>query len=274
MKQIRLNIGEHRNNRVVFIIFDINSELISTVKNFGALWSATKRSWYILENQFILNDFMKLMKGIALVDYSGLQEIPKQKGTLIFAQNNSEKKKANEVHQFHLDILIKYREKLLIKRYSDSTIRTYCSLFGRFLNWAHNINPVILTEDDVNKFILQNIKDANLSTTLQNQYINAIRFFYNKVENKPKHLMNPERPKRERKLPEVMSMEEIQQLINVTENLKHKCILSLIYGSGLRISEAVSMKLSDIEIDRHMLKIRSGKGKKDRYSIVSEKFIL
>lgn len=269
--EIRILPGNHRSMDVVFLQFPKDDELIKIIReNYDAKWSASKKMWYVLASQFELHEFMQLMKGKAWVDYSRIRKSNILKNEVT---SNSINQKI-EVQQFHQDILTRYKEKLIIKRYSSSTIRSYCSLFGRFLNWAHDIDPITLSSDDVNNFILHHIKESNLSATLQNQYINAIRFFYNEVENKPRHLMNPERPKRDKKLPEVLSVEEVQQLISSTENIKHKCILSLIYGSGLRISEAVLMKITDIEINRRMVKIRSGKGKKDRYSILSEKFLI
>ncbi|MFV0566527.1 MAG: tyrosine-type recombinase/integrase [Flavobacteriaceae bacterium] len=85
--------------------------------------------------------------------------------------------------------------------------------------------------------------------------------------------LNIERPKKEKKLPVVLSTDEVKQLLNANRNLKHKTLLCLIYSAGLRIGEAINLKASDIDSKRMLIFIRSAKGKKDRYTILSESFL-
>ncbi len=101
----------------------------------------------------------------------------------------------------------------------------------------------------------------------------SIKFYYEKVLGKPIEKYYMPRPRKKRKLPEVLSEEEVIKILKQINNLKHKCIIHLIYSAGLRLTEAVHLKIADIQSDRKQIFIRSAKGNKDRYVILSE-FIL
>src|SRR5688500_8244427 len=108
------------------------------------------------------------------------------------------------------------------------------------------------------------------SKSHQNQVINAIKFYYEQVLDMPQRFYEIDRPRQEQKLPTVLSEEEILKVISVTANLKHKAILVTIYSCGLRLSELLNLKISDVQSDRRLLLIRDGKGGKDRNTILSE----
>ena len=113
------------------------------------------------------------------------------------------------------------------------------------------------------------IRERVISLSQQNQRINAIKFYYEKVLGRVKEFYDIERPRRERKLPTVLSKEEVKLMLDNTDNLKHKCILTTIYSGGLRRSELIELKVKDIDSSRKLIKIRNAKGKKDRYTILS-----
>ena len=108
------------------------------------------------------------------------------------------------------------------------------------------------------------------SLSHQNQVINAIKFYYEQVLDMPQRFYEITRPRKERKLPSVLSEEEILKVISATTNLKHKAIVVTIYSCGLRLSELLNLKISDIQSDRHLLLIRDAKGNKDRNTILSD----
>lgn len=114
------------------------------------------------------------------------------------------------------------------------------------------------------------IETKNISISQQNQRINAIKFYYEKILGKEKQLYNLHRPKKEQKLPKVLSKTEIKRILNASENIKHKCILMLIYSAGLRRSELIDLKISDIDSERMVINICGAKGKKDRLSLLSK----
>lgn len=105
------------------------------------------------------------------------------------------------------------------------------------------------------------------------QAINAIKFYYEQVLGRPVKTYYVQRPKKEKRLPEVLSEEEVASILNSIDNLKHKAILSLIYSAGLRLGELINLKINDIDSGRMVIIIRQGKGKKDRISLLSEKVL-
>jgi Site-specific recombinase XerD len=112
-----------------------------------------------------------------------------------------------------------------------------------------------------------------VSESYQNIVINAIKFYYERVLGGQRKIYLVERPRREKRLPVVLSCDEVISILNCTENIKHKALLMLVYSAGLRISEAINMKITDIDSKRMQIHIRDSKGKKDRYTILSEKVL-
>lgn len=104
----------------------------------------------------------------------------------------------------------------------------------------------------------------------QNQYISAIKFYYEKVLGFDRFILGIDRPRKESRLPNVLTKEEVKSIIQQCSNLKHKCILSLIYSAGLRRSELINLRINDIISDQHLIRIRGAKNKKDRVSLLSE----
>jgi len=167
----------------------------------------------------------------------------------------------------------KYTDLLIQKRYSENTIKTYCNYFKDFCIYFNNKPLEIITTSQINSYILDLIKSKNISISQQNQRINAIKFYYEKVLRRDKQYYELYRPKKEHKLPKVLSKNEIKKIFDVTSNLKHKCILMLIYSAGLRRSELLNLKFNDIDSKRMIIHIHEAKGKKDRISLLSDNLL-
>jgi site-specific recombinase XerD len=130
-------------------------------------------------------------------------------------------------------------------------------------------DPREITEKEIISFIRYLVDERQVSASYQNQSINAIKFYYEKVLGGVRKFYFIERPQKERRLPVVLSEAEVSQLFEVTENLKHKCLLMLIYSAGLRVSEALALKIGDIDSQRMQIQVRNAKGGKDRHSLLS-----
>jgi len=156
----------------------------------------------------------------------------------------------------------KYQDKLIQKRYSYNTIKIYCNYFKHFCLYFSNQDIKIVTIAQINNYILDLIKLKNISTSQQNQRINAIKFYFEKVLGRKKQYYSIVRPLKEQKLPDVLSKEEITRMLKVTGNCKHKMILSMLYSGGLRRSEVLELKLFDIQSDRGLLKLEMQRGKR------------
>lgn len=162
-----------------------------------------------------------------------------------------------------------YLLKLELKRYSNSTVKTYVSFFEMFINFFLEKELNTIDESDIRLF-LQSLIQKKVSNSYVNQAINAIKFYYEVVLGMPNRFYEIERPRKESKLPKVISKEEIIAIIENTNNLKHRCIVKLLYGSGLRRSELLNLKINDIDSKRMLVRVEGSKGNKDRYTLLSK----
>ncbi len=168
----------------------------------------------------------------------------------------------------------KFEKRLIILRYSPNSIRTYLSAIAVLIKDFKGIDPKEIPINRIEKYILYCVEHKKISQSYQKQLVATIALFYKEVFHirfDLKHLY----PKRtESKLPHVLSKEDIQKLIQLTENLKHKTILALIYSAGLRLSECIQLKLACIDSGRMRIRIENGKGKKDREVMLSENLLV
>ncbi|MCK6610944.1 MAG: site-specific integrase [Bacteroidia bacterium] len=165
--------------------------------------------------------------------------------------------------------ILKLIEKTTIKRYSQNTTRTYRTCLEFF--FMQRTRPLCLLDtEEIRLFLLKQIKEKKWSEATQNSYLNAIKFY---VEHFTKLDINWKdfRPKEPKQLPGVLSEEEVVKLFNACTNEKHKTILMLIYSAGLRLNELLQLRKDDIHTGRKEIFIKSGKGKKDRISILADK---
>lgn len=155
-----------------------------------------------------------------------------------------------------------------LKGYSPRTIKNYIGHVSNFAKF-YNKSPELLREKEIREYLHYCIMEKKLSEGTVN-YINAsLKFFYTKTLNRYWNMDKIFRIKEPRRLPAVLSPEEVKSIFDVTENLKHKAILMTVYSAGLRVSEVCNLKITDIDSKNMQILIREGKGKKDRYSLLS-----
>lgn len=164
-----------------------------------------------------------------------------------------------------------YLEKLLELRYSESTFKTYKHAFVEFLNYYPAQNVEEISEEQIINYIRYLVNDRKISISVQNTTINAIKFYYEKVLGGKRTFYHLDRPRTEKTLPEVLNLEQTKALLKNTKNLKHRAILMTIYSAGLRIGEAINLKVKDIDSERMQIRIEQAKGKKDRYTLLATK---
>ena len=162
------------------------------------------------------------------------------------------------------------RKELTLRNYSPKTIKAYRSCLRSFVKYFHPRHPRELTQTDVREYLLHLIGEKNLAAATVNQVFNALRFVYVELYKMPFTIGNIPRPKKEKQLPVVLSQEEVVKILDAVENLKHKTLLMLIYSAGLRVGEAVRLKIEDIDSQRRLIYLKGAKGKKDRYTILSD----
>jgi integrase/recombinase XerD len=153
------------------------------------------------------------------------------------------------------------------RNYSDKTIKSYLACVENYLNFI-NSRLFDLNKLSIQRFLL-NLKNKNYSPQTMNLHLQAINFFYIQIMmNKEK--LNIKCAKRSKKLPVVLSKNEISKIISYTKNPKHRLMISLSYGAGLRVSEVVNLKIRDLDFENNFIHIKESKGKKDRITLLPD----
>ena len=209
---------------------------------------------YLPAENFVLAEFFDRYVKMAFIDYSAIKETAPRK----------EEDKRPPLPEGYL-------EKLQQVRYSDHTVRVYTSYFRDFQQYFEGRKIETVTPGEINDYLLYLIHEKNISSCQQNQRINAIKFYYEKVLGQERRCYKVNRAKREKTLPDVLSKEEIKKILDVTvTDLRFFCMFSILYSAGLRISELLELKPGDINEPRSLIRVRQGKGKKDRYTLLSK----
>lgn len=174
----------------------------------------------------------------------------------------------------HVLALRAYVEMLRLKNYSHNTLINYRNWFLVFLQHFPDRKPSTISKNEIMDFMVRFRNSPKWSATTQNQLISAIKFFYEKLLNRPREEYDLPRAQKPEQLPTVFSESEVLAIIKATDNLKHKTILCLAYAGGLRISEIVNLKIHDVDSKRMVIVLRQAKGKKDRIVMLSEKLLV
>ena len=162
-----------------------------------------------------------------------------------------------------------FKEILQLKRYSKQTIDSYLSNLKLAQVFFENKSFVSINEKDWFNYVFHLVNTKYIAASTQRQIVGSINLFYKEMYGKSLNLDQLNVSQRENKLPPVLSANEVKAILTHTSNLKHKALLSLLYGSGLRIGELLELRLSDIDSERMTVSVNQGKGKKDRLTILS-----
>jgi len=249
----------HRKNNQLLIKFEYDETLISLVRTVnGASWSKSLKAWYLISTAENLSMILKLFKNVTKVDVSKISKKTPFKRDL----TDEQKKLLNQFYLF-----------LKGKRYSQSTIQTYTFFIADFINFHTKIPLKELSNRAVELFIETVFMERNYSVSSQRQFISALKIFTVFCPQTKIHNLSLERPKKSRILPSVLSQEEVLRIIQYTQNIKHRAILTLLYSCGLRIGGLINLKLIDFHMDRKQLIVKKGKGRKDRYVSLADSFL-
>ena len=233
MPAVKIEMG--KNNKVIIRI-PYNQELIRKVKRIsGRIWNSEEKYWEIPYDESLISKIQALFGENIVID-----------------------------PYFYL---IQLQKELTIRKYSNSTLKSYIRINRDFLLFAGK-QPEEIGNNDLKKYLYYMVEQKKVATSTLNIIINALKFYYGEVLRK-KFIYEVKRPRKDKKLPVVLSKKEVKKIIDATTNIKHKAILMLIYSAGLRVSEVVKLKPEDIDSERKLIFIRGAKGRKDRYSTLS-----
>lgn len=239
---------KHKGKQRIAVFFEKNIDLIARIKQLeGACWSPSLKAWHLPDTK---------------------------ENRIRFKIEISEDKSAlSEINQVNQLALKKFTEQIQLKGYSTATLKTYRNEFSVFLKYLKEIPAQNSTIEDIRNYILFCINELKLSEATIHSRINAIKFFYEQVLKRERFLIAIPRPKKPSKLPKVIAPVDIKKLFESTPNLKHNTMLKLCYGLGLRVSEIINLKITDIDSKSMQVFIERAKGKKDRYVNLPESIL-
>jgi len=276
---------ENDSVRIPFYLYD--KKLYRTLIGNGGIWDK-ENSQFIFKNILSAEKFRKIIpdKPLLWVD----KKLPVQVKTYNLygsISDNNEVKSAAVPHKSEIPDIIelnnhsqnffddhwktKLEEAVRARKYSIRTLRSYL-YYNRLICTTLLKPPPEIEHDDVVKFLALFEKDGNQSASSINLAISAIKFFYTNVMKK-NDMGDTRRPKHDKNLPFVLSKTEVIKILGAVKNLKHRLLLTLAYSSGLRVSEVIALKREHIDTSRKLIYVKNAKGRKDRYTILSEKTI-
>lgn len=250
----------HKDNWVVGIYFPYNDAFIALVKSVGATWSRTHKCWWLPNDKASMNNLITACRGKVRVNLTQL----KPKKEAVPAKTKKQKENLPQL------VPNEYISRLERMRYSENTISSYTSLFNEFLNYIHPTTHQAFTEEDIRGYQDWLVNKKKVSRSTQNAAINAIKFYLEKVTMGDRKSYYVERPRKEKKLPIVLSEEEVISILSATKHPKHRLAFALIYSTGMRISEVINLRKADVDLDRNLVHVKGAKGKKDRVTTISK----
>jgi len=166
-------------------------------------------------------------------------------------------------------ILLRMKEDILLRGLSKNTLESYTTNARIFLEYCNRPTEQ-LNEHDIRNFLWYLINDKKSSPGTVNSYSAAIRFLFAVTFNRTLNYLQIPRQKKRKTFPEILTREEVFAIIESCKNIKHKAMLTVVYSSGLRVSEAAALKIQHIDSKNMRLFVDYGKGGKDRYTLLSE----
>ncbi len=251
-----IKIGKDLQQRKIVVSFSYNPRFVAKVKTIeGRSWHPDKKHWTFPYSENILKKILSAFNGEDVLLDSTLQSSFSQK-TDTQPPNQSQ-------------ITEEVMKELKLRGYSQKTRKAYLHHIERYISYFVK-DPKELDERHIREYMLHLINKGKVSRAYHDQAVSALKFLYDHVLNMPKTVGNLPRPRKEKKLPIVLSQEEVSKLLKAIKNLKHRAIMMLVYSAGLRVSEIVKLRVEDIDSNRHLIHIKGAKGRKDRYTILSE----
>ena len=244
LQNYQFSTGEHHDKNVIFVHFPYNMLLKNELRGKfpSAKWSISKQCWYLPDTNSIRNEI-------------GMTPKTEMGKTVI-----------SKIHPVNQAALKRMHELLLLKAYSPNTIKTYCVEFSQLLYLLKDVPVDSLTPERLRSYFLYCVTELKLSENIIHSRMNAIKFYFEQALHREKVFFEEiPRPKKKSSLPKVISKNDIVKLFAQVENPKHLLMLKLCYGMGLRVSEIVNLKITDIDSGRMLVHIEAAKGKKDRY---------
>jgi integrase len=245
---------EKAGQKSLLIKFPYTRERVTKIKTIpGCRWNPENKFWIVDNTTKNIELMLKLFEDEQI-------NMPSE-----FDANNFDRESKIQELGFSLK---RMEEILKLKGYSPETRKAYLGHIKRFISFLDTESQEI-SAPNIRKYLLA-LLEKEKSHAFVNQVVSAIRFYTTSVLQKRDLIIDLPRPKKQYKLPEILSRYEVSRILNSLQNPKHRSLLMLVYSAGLRVGEVVKLRIDDIDSKRMLIHIRQGKGQKDRYTILSE----
>lgn len=171
------------------------------------------------------------------------------------------------------NLLNKMKMDMELRGFSPKTVQVYLQSVMRIAEF-HDVQPQALTYDQIRQYLHHLIKVKNLSRSYVNTSYSAIKFFFETTLKQSWSMTDIPRVKKDSKLPVALSPQQVKQLFDATDNIKHKTMFMVCYSAGLRVGELLDLHVSDIHSDTKRIRVRQGKGRKERYTLLADQTLL
>jgi len=279
MEKVTLKALQHRNTEYIGIYFANKAILSNAVRKIpGVKWSQTNKCWYLPLSKTNHSLLTTALANKAALDNTALKNYlqkKKQVAATLPATNPAKKKiikfisPALNLSAGNFAALEKFIQQLHLKAYSPSTIKTYRNEFMQLLQLLKTKPVDTLTRDDIKRYMVHVMQKEKLSENTAHSRLNALKFYFDQVLGRENFFWEIPRPKKQQQNPHFFNQDEITKIIKQTSNIKHKTMLMLAYGTGMRVSEVTALKVWQIDSKRMQIIIEQAKGKKDRVTTLS-----
>lgn len=250
------------NSTEIHVKFDYLPERVSKIKSVPShRWDSVRKMWILKNNEDILNKIKDIFSNEEIIINN----------TVIKSDNNNPKYELKTTAGSSFEDLKcsnLLADLLKLKGYSFKTRKSYVAHIRR-LSEYYKKQPENITIDEIKSYLIYLLETKNSSHSYINQTISAVKMLYNEILKAPLDYLEIPRPKKQRRLPTILSEEEVYKILENTKNLKHKTLLYLLYSGGFRVGEVVRLRKEDIDPQRMLIHIIQGKGAKDRYTVLS-----
>lgn len=260
MKTVVLEPLLHRGLSCIGLRFGFDPELKAALKRLPECkWTQTHGCFYVPNAEASKRRLLSVLRTMGCgVDYTAMQKAKAEAAADRF------------LNPKHLEALMTYERYLEGQRKSASTVKTYAAFVELFLKFFDSTALTDLNNRSVELFAEGVLAARGYSISSHRQAMSALKHFFILNGDLDVRVERISAPKKDRKLPEVLSTEEVISILQATRNLKHRAVLGLIYSSGLRIGELLKLELKDVDLERQSVYVRSGKGRKDRHTTLGQ----
>ncbi|MFZ1676538.1 MAG: tyrosine-type recombinase/integrase [Saprospiraceae bacterium] len=265
-KSIKASLASLDDKTYIRLDFDYDENIISMVRAIsGRRWSQTFKCWYVPDIPTLREKF-----GIKL------DLVKDETGTITGGKDSRGFQSTNltAFEKLPTDVksrLLEFRKWMEQHRYSEQTIRNYLNHLSQVFVFLGEMDIKEVRAEDIIRFNTEVIIKNKLSVSYQRVVTGAIKLFYSHFFDHAMDIDRLDRPFRENTLPIVLSKSEVERILKSSGNIKNRAMLSVLYSCGLRRGELLSLKISDLDKERNLIRISQGKGRKDRYVPYSEK---